>query len=106
MEKLMVKYKITVNKDLEMVTVHYNLEVPVGGQELIADFSVFIDGKDVIEESASGNTKFFGTAFAKLANPEQDAAVNFAISSNTDFKADGADVLRGGHPFDDAGFSN
>ena len=102
----MVKYKITVNKDLEMVTVHYNLEVPVGGQELIADFSVFVDGKDIIEESASGNTKFFGTAFAKLANETKDVSINFSITSNIGFSADGADVLRGGHPYDDAGFSN
>ena len=102
----MVKYKITVNKDMEMVTVHYNLEVPAGGQELIADFSVFIDGKDVIEESASGNTKFFGTTFAKLADETKDVPVNFSITSNVGFSADGADVLRGGHPFDDASFSN
>jgi hypothetical protein len=102
----MVKYKITVTKDLEMVTVRYNLEVPVGGAELIADFSVFIDGKDVIKESASGNTKFFGTAFAKLHDETKDVPVNFSITSNIGFSADGADVLRAGHPFDDAGFSN
>ena len=102
----MVKYKITVNKDLEMVTVRYDLSTEMGGAELIADFSVFIDGKDVITESASGNTKFFGTAFAKIHDETKDVAVNFTVTSNTDFKADGADILRGGHPFDDASFSN
>jgi|SRR5208337_4401352 len=102
----MVKYKITVSKDLEMVTVHYDLKVPVGGNELIADFSVFVDGKNVIGEKASGNTKFFGTAFAKLKDETKDCPVNFSITSNTDFSASGSDTLRGGHPFDDAGFSN
>ncbi len=102
----MVKYKITIAKDHRTVTVHYNLEVPVAGNELIADFSVFVDGKNAIEENASGNTRFFGTAFTKLENETEDCSVNFSITSNTDFSASGSDTLRGDHPYDDASFLN
>jgi hypothetical protein len=103
---VVVSYKITVSKDLEMVTARYHLEVPAGGLELIASFSLYVDGEDIIKETASGNTVFSGTAFHKLKDETKDVPVNFAISSNTGWTVDGSDILRGGHPFDDSGFSN
>jgi hypothetical protein len=102
----MVKYTITASKDSKTVAVRYHLEVPAGGPELIARFSFYVDGSDAIKESASGNTVFSGTAFAKLADGAKDAAVSFAISSSTGWTADGSDTLRGGHPYDDSEFSN
>ncbi len=101
----MVKYSIKLNKDHGQVAVHYDLSVPVGGVELIAEFSVYIDGKNVIEESASGNTRFFGTVYAKI-DGDKDIPVAFSIASSTGFSTNGDDVLRAGHPFDDAEFSN
>jgi len=101
----MVKYKISVKKDHKTVSVHYDLSVPVGSAELIASCAVYIDGKDVIEESAANNTRFFGTAFAKV-NENKDVEVAFNVTSNTDFSADGNDTLRAGHPFDDVDWSN
>jgi len=101
----MVKYKITVVKNHNMVATHYDLEVQFGGAELIAGCSVFIDGKDVIEESAANNSKFFGTVFTKI-NGDKDVQVGFSVTSNTNFSASGDDTLRAGHPFDDATFQN
>ena len=102
----MVKYKIVISKESKMVKVNYHLEVPAGGVELISDFSVFVDGKDAIEEKAAGNTKFFGTVFAKLEDETADCPVGFSVTSNTDFSASDSDVLRGNHRFDDASFEN
>ena len=102
----MVKYKIIVSKDFEMITARYELSTPVGGAELIASFALYVDGKDIIREPASGNTVLTGSVVTKLEDESRDCRVNFAISSNTGWVADGSDTLRGGHSFDDAGFSN
>src|SRR5271156_243342 len=100
----MLTYKITINKDHNTVAVHYDISGhPL--EETIAVFSVYIDGKDVITEDASNNTKFFGTVFAKI-NEAKDIPVAFSLTGSADFSASGDDVLRGGHPFEDAEFSN
>jgi len=101
----MVKYKITVVKNHNMVATHYDLEVQFGGAELIAGCSVFIDGKDVIQESAANNSKFFGAVYTKV-NEDKDVQVGFSVTSNTNFSASGDDTLRAGHPYDDATFEN
>ena len=100
----MLTYKITINKDHNSVAVHYDISgLPL--EETIAVFAVYVDGKNVIAEDASNNTKFFGTVYAKI-NDEKDVPVAFSLTGSADFSANGDDVLRGGHSFDDAEFSN
>ena len=45
----MVKYEIYVTKDHSTVVVDYRLGTDIGQTELIADFSVFVDGKNIIK---------------------------------------------------------
>jgi hypothetical protein len=101
----MIKYEITVNRDHKQITIRYNLEVERGSPERIASFKVYVDGVNVIKEDASENTKFFGTAFA-FAGETKDVDINFALTGNKDFSADGSDVLRAGHSYEDTRFSN
>jgi hypothetical protein len=101
----MIKYKIDIEKDHREVSVHYDLSVPVGGTELIATFQVTVGRKDVIKESASGNTRFFGTVYEQI-NEDEDVEVAFDLTSNQGFEATDTDTLRGGHPFESSNFSN
>lgn len=101
-----MKYKIEIEKDHADVAIHYDLSAPVGGAELIATFQVWIDGAETIHESASGNTRFFGTVHTHLKDESQDVDVSFELTSNQGFEATDSDKLRGGHPFDEASFSN
>lgn len=101
----MIKYRIDIEKDHRQVAVHYDLGVPVGGTELIATFQVTVGGRNVIRESASGNTRFFGTVYEQV-NENEDVQVAFDMTSNQGFEATDSDTLRGGHPFDSSNFSN
>jgi hypothetical protein len=100
----MISYQIDIEKDHKQIKVHYDLSVPVGSPELIATFKVWINGCNVIKDSASGNTRFFGTEFARIADENQDTDVSFDLTSNQGFEATSSDTLRGGHPFDSASF--
>jgi hypothetical protein len=99
-----VDYSIDVSKDHENVTITYDLQVPVGGQELIAGFQVFVDGTNVIKDFTAGETRFNGTTFFKLSKPDQDANVSFSISSNLGWTASDDGILRGGKDIDDVEF--
>ena len=101
-----MKYMIDIEKEDASVAVHYDVSVPVGGPELIATFQVWVDGGKVIEESASGNTRFFGTAYSKLRDDTKDTPVAFELTSDQGFEATSTDKLRGSKRYDSACFSN
>jgi hypothetical protein len=102
----MVNYRIKLSKNHNEVKVEYALDVPVGGNELIASLSIYVDGENVMEQDASGNTKFTGAVFHHLSNEMTDHSVSFAISSSTGWMDSGSDKLRGERPFDDVTFQN
>jgi hypothetical protein len=101
----MVKYEIYVTKDHSTVVVDYRLGTDIGQTELIADFSVFVDGKNIITSPASGCSIFTGSESAVI-DEARDVPVAFAVSSNTGWTANGEDTLRKDHPFDSSRFSN
>jgi len=100
-----MKYMIDIEKEDASIAVHYDLSVPVGGAELIATFQVWIDGEQVITEKASGNTRFFGTAYTKLRDDTKDTPVAFELTSTQGFEATDTDKLRGGKRYDSVEFS-
>jgi hypothetical protein len=100
----MVNYTIKFSKELELVTVDYHVETEAGKTDRISTLSLYVNGKDVFTKNASGNTKLFGTELVTLVDETKDVRVGFAVSDTTGYTASGDDVLRGGHPFDDAQF--
>ena len=101
-----ISYDIKFEKDHASVKVTYDLSVPVGGPALIADFQVTVDGTDLISGFLPGQTAFNGTKFHLLTDPNKDAPVSFALSSNQGWIASDDDVLRGEKDYDEAEFSS
>jgi len=101
-----VTYHVRFEKDHASVKAIYDLSVPIGGPALIASFQVSVEGADLIGNFLPGQSRFNGTQFHTLSQPDQDAAVSFSISSSEGWTASGTDVLRGGKTHDDAEFSN
>lgn len=101
-----VQYRIRIEKEDSNVTLNYDLKVPDGGPDLIADFQLFVEGENVIQNFQPGQTAFKGATFYLLKHPEADAPVSFAISDNQDWTDHRSDVLRGSHKYDDASFES
>jgi len=99
-----VQYQIKVGKDGANVQANYDLSVPVGGNELIADFQLNVEGENLIKNVTPGQTRFNGTAFHVLAKPDQDAPVSFSISTDQGWTKSGSDTLRGSRRYDDVSF--
>jgi hypothetical protein len=103
-----VDYQIRCKKDGNEVRASYDLNVPVGGPALIASFSLKVENKELIDQGQwlAGQTRFNGTQFTKLEDPDKNATVAFSISSNEGWTAADSDILRGERRFDDVSFSN
>jgi hypothetical protein len=99
------KYSIRVEKDGANVTTRYDLRVDMGSEELLASFELNVHGKNLIDTFLPQKV-FTGTKFHILANPDEDVAVTFAITTNKPWEADGEDTLRGDRRFDDVSFAN
>jgi hypothetical protein len=99
-----ITYHIKFEKDHANVKVTYDLKVPVGGPTLIADFQITVDGTSLISGFLPGETYFNGAQFHTLANPDEDAAVSYRMSSNQGWDDGDEDVLRGDKVYDDADF--
>lgn len=102
----MIMYKITVNKDMELVTVEYHLHALEGSGDVISSFSLEVAGRPAFERSAQGEHEFFGIEHLTLADETKDAEVWFSLTSVQGFQASGDDVLKGEQPFDGTAFSN
>jgi hypothetical protein len=100
----MIRYKIKITKDHSTVLARYEISAPVGG-ELIASFSLYINGENIITGDVANNTKLTSTKFYRLQSADKDCSVSFALSGGSGWSVDGTDVLRGGHD-DEAEFSN
>jgi hypothetical protein len=101
-----VKYQIQVEKDGEDIKVTYDLSLPVGEVALIADFKLYVEGTNLIKNFSPGQQAFNGAEFHKLTNPEKDATVSFAISSNQGWTASSTSKLRGSKRYDDVLFAS
>jgi hypothetical protein len=101
-----VTYYVKFEKDHARVKAIYDLSVPIGSPALIASFQISVEGADLIGNFLPGQSRFNGTEFHTLSQPDQDAPVSFSISSNEGWTASGSDVLRGSKTHDDAEFSN
>ena len=99
-----VQYQIKVEKDGTNVQASYDLSVPVGGNELIADFQLYVDSENLIKDFTPGQSRFNGAVFHALAKPDQDAPVSFSISSNQGWTKSGSDTLRGSRRYDGVSF--
>lgn len=99
-----ITYHIKFEKDHANVKVTYDLSVPVGGLTLIATFQVTVDGANLISGFLPGQTYFNGVEFHILANPDKDATVSYAMSSNQGWEDGDEDVLRGEKIYDEADF--
>jgi hypothetical protein len=99
------KYSIRVEKDGANVTARYALKVDMGSTELLASFELNVAGNNLIDPLMP-QKEFTGTKFAILENPDADAAVTFAITTNEPWNTDGEDNLRGDKRFDDVSFEN
>ena len=102
-----VKYRIDVFKDGKNVTANFDVRVTdIASTELLADFRLNVDDKNLVADFQSGQKAFTGTRFATLANPDQDAAVTFDVSSNQPWSDSKSDTLRGSRPRDSSTFVN
>jgi hypothetical protein len=103
--RMSAKYSIRVEKDGANVTARYALKVDMSSTELLASFELNVAGNNLIDPLMP-QKEFTGTKFAILENPDADAAVTFAITTNEPWNTDGEDNLRGDKRFDDVSFEN
>jgi hypothetical protein len=103
--RMSAKYSIRVEKDGANVTARYELKVDMGSPALLASFELNVAGINLIDQFLP-QKEFTGTKFAILDNPDADAAVTFAITTNEPWNTDGLDNLRGEKRFDDVSFAN
>ncbi|HKW58035.1 MAG TPA: hypothetical protein VJN42_11825 [Candidatus Acidoferrum sp.] len=100
-----ITYRIRFEKDHANVKLTYDLNVPVGGPALIADFQATVEGQNLITEMLPGQTAFNGVRFHTLAKPDEDATVSFNMSTNQGWSAGDEASLRGEKEYDEADFS-
>lgn len=99
-----IHYQIKIEKDGRNVQANYDLGVIVGGEELIADFQLYVEGENLIKNFIAGQTRFNGSGFHVLAKPDEDAPVSYSISDNQGWSTAGDDTLRGSRRYDEASF--
>jgi hypothetical protein len=97
-------YTIQVTKDHAQVAATW--DISVDNPELIASFTLNVEGKPLDTKCSSGNSQCKGAAQATLSKPDQDCSVSFVITTNAPEEKHGDDVLRGNRTFDDVEFEN
>ena len=101
------RYRITFEKDENLVKASYDLSVPAGGSSLLADFKLYVEGKNLLQgQFEPGQTAFRSSLQYVLEQPDKDVSVGFSLATNEGWTTDGSDVLRGAKRYDDASFSN
>ena len=98
-------YTIAVNKDHAQVTATWNIAVDTAGTELIANFTLTVEGKNLDTQCSKGNKACNGASYAILAKPADDCPVSFVITTNGPEVENDSDVLRGDRTYDDVSFS-
>ena len=102
-----VKYRIEVAKDGKSVTANFDVRVTdMAGPELLADFRVLVEGRNLTADFQPGQKEYTGTRSSLLNKPTKDAVVTFGLSSNEGWSNSGSDTLRGSKLRDDCLFEN
>jgi len=98
-------YTITVGKDHAQVTANWDINVDISDTELISNFTLAVEGKDLNTRCSGGNKACKGADYATLSNPTADCPVTFVVMTNKPDVRNGSDILRGEKTYDDIGFS-
>jgi hypothetical protein len=98
-------YKITVSKDHAQVTANWDISVDMSDTELIANFTLTVEGKALTTQCSGGNKACKGADCATLSNPTADCTVTYVITTNKPDVRNGNDILRGEKSYDDVNFS-
>lgn len=98
-------YTITVSKDHAQVTANWDINVDMSDTELIANFTLTVEGKALNTQCSGGNKACKGADYTTLSNPEADCPVTFVITTNKPDVRNGNDVLRGQKTYDDVNFA-
>ena len=101
-----LRYKITVSKDHAQVTAAWDIALDMSDEELIASFSLTIEGKPLDTQCSGGNKACKGAAYATLTNPDADCPVTFVIATNKPDEQNDSDELRGDRAYDVVEFSS
>jgi hypothetical protein len=103
-----IKYQIKFEKEGRNVQVKYDFIVPVGGPDLIGNVHLSVEGHELVDQSAfvHGQTRFNGTLYYVLTQPDRDASVSYSINSNQGWEASETSKLRGDRTYDDVSFSD
>jgi hypothetical protein len=100
-----LRYTITVSKDHAQVTANWDISVDMSDTELIANFTLTVEGKALNTQCSGGNKACKSADSATLSNPSADCPVTFVITTNKPDVRNGSDVLRGQKTYDDVNFS-
>src|ERR1700747_3292180 len=100
-----LRYKIGVSKDHAQVTANWDISVDMSDTEVIASFTLTLDGKDLNTQCSGGNKACKSAAYGTLSNPDADCPVTFVITTNQSDPRKGGDFLRGNKIYDDVDFS-
>jgi len=101
----MLHYTISVSKDHAEVSATWDITTDMSDTEVIASFTLKVEGKALDTQCSSGNKVCNGAGFATLAKPNLDCPVTFVITTNKPDERHGSDVLRGSKTFDDVDFT-
>ncbi len=101
-----LRYKIKVSKDGARAVGQWDITVDMSDADLIADFTLTVEGKNLNTHCAGGNKQCRAADSVTLSNPDEDCVVTFVITTNRPEERHGDGVLRGGHRFDDCDFSS
>ncbi len=74
---------------------------------MLADFKLYIDGKNLVkDEFHPGQTAFKSSVQYVLEHPDKDVVVGYSLATNEGWSKDDHDTLRGAKRYDDADFHN
>jgi hypothetical protein len=99
-------YKIGVSKDHAQVTANWDISVEMSDTELIASFTLTIDGKVLNTQCSGGNKACKSADYATLSNPSADCPVTCVITTNQSYVQNGSDILRGDKTYVNVDFSD
>jgi hypothetical protein len=100
-----LQYKIIVSKDHAQVTANWEISVDMSDTELISNFTLTVEGKNLNTQCSGGNKACKGADYAVLSDPTTDCPVTFVITTNKPDERNDSDVLRGEKTYDDVSFA-
>jgi len=100
-------YNISFEKEDSLIKVSYDVSVPAGGSALLADFKLYVAGKNLLKDDFHpGQTVFKSSVQYDLEHPDKDVNVGYSLATSEGWSKDDSDILRGDKRFDDASFRN